>query len=123
MKRINLQSTTQDAIEETEREANLLSTLEHPNIIRYVESFRSWDSHLNIVMHYCEGGDLYTKIRKKRSQNEVFEEEKVIEWCIQICMALQYIHERHILHRDLKSQNIFLTKQEIIKIGDFGISR
>jgi len=123
MKRINLHSTNQDAIEDTEREAKLLSTLKHPNIIRYVESFRSWDSHINIVMYYCEGGDLYTKMKKTKSENEMFEEAKVIEWCIQISMALEYIHERNILHRDLKSKNIFLTKQEIIKIGDFGISR
>ena len=74
-------------------------------------------------MYYCEGGDLYTKIRKKQSENQIFEETKVIEWCIQICMALEYIHERHIVHRDLKTRNIFLTKQEIIKVGDFGISR
>ncbi len=123
LKRINLQSATQYVREATEREANLLSTLKHPNIITYVEAFYSWDSHLNIVMHYCEGGDLYTKIRTKQSEGEMFEETKVIEWCIQICMALEYIHNRNILHRDLKPQNIFLTKQEIIKVGDFGISR
>jgi NIMA (never in mitosis gene a)-related kinase len=113
----------QDAREATEQEVKLLSTLKHPNIIRYIESFHSWDSHLNIVMYYCEGGDLYSKIKKKRSEDQMFEEGKVIEWCIQICMALEYIHKRRILHRDLKTQNIFLTKQEIIKVGDFGISR
>ncbi|CAF1209089.1 unnamed protein product [Rotaria sordida] len=58
LKRLDLQSITDEGQEIAEREANLLSTLKHPNIVTYVESFRSWDSHLNIVMHYCDGGDL-----------------------------------------------------------------
>jgi NIMA (never in mitosis gene a)-related kinase len=74
-------------------------------------------------MIYYEGGDLYTKINQKKSDGQMFEETKVIEWCIQICMALEYIHEQNILHRDIKPQNIFLSKDEIIKLGDFGISR
>lgn len=123
MKRINLQSIKHDVLDETEREAKLLSTLKHPNIIHYIESFRSCDSYLNIVTSYYEGGDLYTKIKQKKSDGQMFEETKVIEWCIQICMALDYLHKRHILHRDIKTKNIFLTKQEIIKVGDFGISR
>jgi NIMA (never in mitosis gene a)-related kinase len=123
LKRLNLQCTTEAAQETAEREVQLLSTLKHPNIVTYVESCLSWDLYLNIIMHYCEGGDLYTKIREKEAENQLFEELKVVEWCIQICMALQYIHEKHIVHRDLKTQNIFLTKYEIIKIGDFGISK
>jgi NIMA (never in mitosis gene a)-related kinase len=74
-------------------------------------------------MYYCQGGDLYTKIQEKRSEDRMFEEAKIIEWCIQICMALEYLHERHIVHRDLKTQNIFLTQYEIIKVGDLGISK
>ena len=44
-------------------------------------------------------------------------------WLIQICFGLQFIHKKNILHRDLKTQNIFLTSQNLIKIGDFGISK
>ncbi|TMS19573.1 Serine/threonine-protein kinase Nek4 [Larimichthys crocea] len=52
-----------------------------------------------------------------------YPERQVVEWFVQIAMALQYLHERNILHRDLKTQNIFLTKTNIIKVGDLGIAR
>ena len=48
------------------REAQLLSSLQHPNIVAYIESFRSRDRHLNIVMAFCEGGDLYTKLKYRK---------------------------------------------------------
>jgi NIMA (never in mitosis gene a)-related kinase len=104
-----------------EREAQLLSSLKHPNIGAYIESFLSRDRHLNIVMAFCEGGDLYTKIKYRKKQ--LLNEEQIIEWFIQITLAIQYMHERSILHRDLKTQNVFLTKQEIVKVGDLGIAK
>lgn len=53
----------------------------------------------------------------------MFSESQVLEWFTQICLGLKHIHDRKILHRDLKGQNIFLTKQGIVKIGDFGIAK
>ncbi|CAF3705672.1 unnamed protein product [Rotaria socialis] len=127
LKRLDLRpsanSPSQNDIESAEREAKLLSTLKHPNIVAYIESFCSNDGCLNIVMAYCEGGDLYTKLKEKKAKKESLAEDQLIEWFIQICMALQYIHEKNILHRDLKTQNIFLTKHDIVKVGDLGIAR
>ncbi|XP_051531549.1 serine/threonine-protein kinase Nek4-like isoform X2 [Myxocyprinus asiaticus] len=72
-------------------------------------------------MGFCEGGDLYHRL--KQQKGELLPERQVVEWFVQIAMALQYLHEKHILHRDLKTQNIFLTKTNIIKVGDLGIAR
>ncbi|XP_051529010.1 serine/threonine-protein kinase Nek4-like isoform X3 [Myxocyprinus asiaticus] len=72
-------------------------------------------------MGFCEGGDLYHRL--KQQKGELLLEKQVVEWFVQIAMALQYLHEKHILHRDLKTQNIFLTKTNIIKVGDLGIAR
>ena len=46
-----------------------------------------------------------------------------MNWFVQLCLSLEYIHRRKILHRDIKSQNVFLTKSNTIKVGDFGISK
>lgn len=93
LKRLDLRSSltnpTQNDIESAEREAKLLSTLKHPNIVAYTESFRSNDGFLNIVMTYCEGGDLYTKLKEKKNLKQTLSEDQIIEWFIQICMALQ----------------------------------
>ncbi|XP_045153447.1 serine/threonine-protein kinase Nek4 [Echinops telfairi] len=72
-------------------------------------------------MGFCEGGDLYRKLKEQRGQ--LLPESQVVEWFVQIAMALQYLHEKHILHRDLKTQNVFLTRTNIIKVGDLGIAR
>ncbi|CAD5115258.1 DgyrCDS4252 [Dimorphilus gyrociliatus] len=103
-----------------EQEAKLLSKLHHPNIVTYKDSFEN-NGHLYIAMGFCEGGDLFSKLKEQRSVP--LEERQIVEWFVQISMALQYMHERNILHRDLKTQNIFLTKASIIKVGDLGIAK
>ncbi len=74
-------------------------------------------------MDFADGGDLYTRIAQHKKLGKLFEEEQVIEWFLQICLALKHIHSQRILHRDLKTQNIFLTSKGEVKIGDFGIAR
>jgi len=106
-----------------ELEAKLLSKLRHPNIVSYRDSFEGGDGFLYIVMGFAEGGDLYTKLREHRERKDYLSEVQVVRWFIQICMAIQYLHQRHILHRDLKTQNIFLTRTKMIKVGDLGIAK
>lgn len=120
LKKINLKKASSRERRSAEQEAKLLSKLKHPNIVSYKDSFEK-DGYLYIAMQYCEGGDLYNKLKEQRGA--LLEERQLVEWFVQIAMALQYMHERNILHRDLKTQNIFLTKSKIIKIGDLGIAR
>ena len=74
-------------------------------------------------MDYADGGDLYTKIAQQKKQGKYFDEEVILGWFLQLCLALKHIHSQRILHRDLKTQNIFLTSKGEVKIGDFGIAR
>lgn len=101
-------------------EVKILSTLRHKNIVRYKEAFIH-EKNLCICMEYADDGDLASKI--KQQAGKLFLELKVIDWFVQILIAVKYIHGLHILHRDLKSQNIFLTSSGLVKVGDFGISR
>ena len=72
-------------------------------------------------MDYADGGDLSMKIREQNGK--FFPENKILDWFTQVCLAIKHIHDRKILHRDIKSQNIFLMKNGQIKLGDFGIAK
>ena len=74
-----------------------------------------------MVMDYADGGDLSQKI--KRRNGEFFSESQILDWFTQVCLAIKHIHDRKIIHRDIKSGNIFLTKNNLVKLGDFGISK
>ncbi|GIY07375.1 hypothetical protein CEXT_488981 [Caerostris extrusa] len=102
------------------KEVEVLSQMKHPNIITYHKSFEE-NGNLYIVTDYCDGGDLYSKIRTQNGN--YFKEDQILDWFVQICLAVKHVHDRRILHRDIKTQNIFLTKSGIAKLGDFGIAR
>jgi len=106
-------------------EAKILEKLKHPNIIKFIEVFRSTkpSAMLNIVMDFADGGDLQRKIKEYQKEGRSFNEDTILDWFTQLCLAIKHIHDRKILHRDLKSQNVFLTLNGIIKLGDFGIAK
>ena len=72
-------------------------------------------------MSYAEGGDLSKKIKEAKGVH--FHESIILGWFTQVSLALKHIHERKVIHRDLKCENIFLTKDNLVKIGDFGIAK
>ncbi|KAL0478977.1 hypothetical protein AKO1_007845 [Acrasis kona] len=120
MKQINITSMSDREKQEAMNEVNVLSGLKHPNIVQYITSFTA-EGRLNIVMEYAECGDIYEKI--KLQKGALFPEEQILDWFIQIALAVKYTHDKRILHRDLKTQNIFISKNNTIKLGDFGIAR
>ncbi|NXU82363.1 NEK1 kinase, partial [Xiphorhynchus elegans] len=120
IKEINISKMSNKEREESRREVAVLANVKHPNIVLYRESFEE-NGCLYIVMDYCEGGDLFKKINAQKGV--LFSEDQILDWFVQICLALKHIHDRKILHRDIKSQNIFLTKDGTIQLGDFGIAR
>lgn len=89
-----------------EQEAKLLSKLRHPNIVSYKDSFESEEGFLYIVMGFCDGGDLYNRL--KQQKNAALEERQVVEWFVQIAMALQV---RNAWWRTLLSYNNILDIQ------------
>jgi len=106
-------------------EVQLLSQLAHVNVIRCEGWF--WDSIKNslfIVLEYCECGDLHKLIEKRKAKSRYFEEKYIWHIFYHICLGVRHLHENGIVHRDLKSLNIMLTRNySTAKIADLGVSR
>ncbi|RVE58504.1 hypothetical protein OJAV_G00209840 [Oryzias javanicus] len=121
IKQINLKKMSAKEKESSKKEVTLLSKMNHPNIVSFIASFLEKGS-LYIVMEFCDGGDLLKKINMQRGVP--FSEEQILDLFVQICLGLKHIHDKKVLHRDIKSQNIFLTDGGMkAKLGDFGIAR
>jgi len=104
-------------------EVTALRALQHPFIVKYRESFVHNRRYLCIVMHYCPHGDLSTILKRRREKHQYLSESQILHWFVQTALALKHIHEKGILHRDLKTENLFLDSQNNIQVGDFGIGR
>lgn len=122
IKEISMEDMQDTEVRNTERESAILLTMDHPNIVRGIESFKE-DGFLYIAMTYCEHGELTSLIKRHHKSQMHFEESQVLRWIAQLASALWYIHSKGLIHRDLKSQNIFLDQDLNVHIGDFGIAR
>nr|XP_055071896.1 serine/threonine-protein kinase Nek5 [Misgurnus anguillicaudatus]XP_055071897.1 serine/threonine-protein kinase Nek5 [Misgurnus anguillicaudatus]XP_055071898.1 serine/threonine-protein kinase Nek5 [Misgurnus anguillicaudatus]XP_055071899.1 serine/threonine-protein kinase Nek5 [Misgurnus anguillicaudatus]XP_055071900.1 serine/threonine-protein kinase Nek5 [Misgurnus anguillicaudatus]XP_055071901.1 serine/threonine-protein kinase Nek5 [Misgurnus anguillicaudatus]XP_055071904.1 serine/threoni len=121
IKEINLRQMSTRDQDASRKEVIVLSKMRHPNIVRFYKSFYD-RNHLYILMEYCDAGDLMNTIKMQRGR--AFTEQQIIDWFVQICLGLKHIHDRKVLHRDIKTQNIFLTDGGLkVKLGDFGIAR
>ena len=72
-------------------------------------------------MTYCDGGDLAERL--KRNGRKRFKETQVLHWFVQMALGVHFLHENRVLHRDLKTQNIFLLGNGRLVLGDLGISK
>ncbi|NWS32194.1 E2AK2 kinase, partial [Polioptila caerulea] len=120
--------------EKVKREAEGLAKLTHENIVRYHCSWKGYD-HIKypdssqnsdkeilcffIQMEFCEQGTLEKWIAKNREHRKYHEMAQ--NKFLQIVKGVQYIHSEELIHRDLKPQNIFISHDNKIKIGDFGL--
>ncbi|EGR33342.1 protein kinase domain protein [Ichthyophthirius multifiliis] len=136
LKKINIKHMKQKHQTEALKEAQILRKVKNDNIIRYYTSFVE-NYCLYIVMEYADGGDLqqvsnffikqiqfFKKLlRDKREKKKCFSESQIWEFAQDLIKAVDYLHRNNIIHRDIKTLNIFLTKDNKIKLGDLGVSK
>ena len=110
----------ESAIARFEREANILQQLRHPHIVRYRASGTHKPSRTKfIAMEFIDGEPL-DAILKRRGR---ISWEDVVHWGKQLCSALQHAHDKGIIHRDLKPSNLMITRDNNLKLTDFGIAK
>ena len=111
-------SRKKSMIDALKREIGLLRDLRHPNIVQYLGCSSSTE-HLNIFLEYVAGGSVQTMLNSYGALPEPL----VRSFVRQILTGLSYLHNRDIIHRDIKGANILVDNKGTIKISDFGISK
>lgn len=104
------------------KEVRLLESLDHPNIIKYLDSFIE-GNQLFIAIEWAERGDLKKLIKKCIAEDLSIDERRIWEYLYQIGSALKHMQEKRIMHRDLKPANIFIVSDGNVKLGDLGLGR
>ena len=122
IKQIPLSGLSEKERNEVEQEAKILHSINSNYVVKYYDSFKE-NENLNIVMEYCDGGDLNDFLIEKKKFGQPLEEPFIWKIFIKITIGLADIHKLKILHRDLKTLNIFLKQNFDIKIGDLGVAK
>lgn len=117
IKEIDTAKLPKEGAFEAMQEIATLAALDSHFIVGYMDSFID-DTSINIIMEYCQHGDLSTCIKKQNGRP--FAANFIWKVFIHICLGVNYLHSRNFIHRDLKSLNVFLTKDNSAKIGDLG---
>ena len=124
LKRVELNKMMPNEKDNSLNEIRLLSSVNHVNIISYKESFYEEDTNtLNLILEYADAGDLQSKISAHKNVQKYFNEKTIWSIFIQMVQGIKVLHDKNIIHRDLKSANIFLMKNGVCKLGDLNVSK
>ena len=115
LKEIDLDAA-EDDIDDIQREVSILAQLDSPHITKYLSAFSSGHI-LSVVMEYCAGGSAADLLK-----SGPFDEIVLATMLLPVVQALEYLHARGFLHRDIKAANILLTSAGSVKLADFGVS-
>ena len=102
------------------QEVKILRTLDHPNIVKYFETFED-EKYIFMVTEFCPGGELFDNLYK--SGRETFSEQEAAEIMFKILQALTHCHTYKIAHRDIKPANIMFGEEGVVKLIDFGLAK
>ena len=124
LKRVNLKNLNPKERMNSLNEIRFLASISHQNIISYKESFyEEKTGNLNLVLEYANDGDLHSKIFQQKNKKVYFKEKQIWSYFIQLVKGLKVLHDNNLMHRDLKTANIFLMKNGICKLGDLNVAK
>ena len=124
LKKVKLLNLSEKEKQNALNEVRILASVKSQFVISYKEAFfDEKDSTLCIIMEYADNGDLYQKIVEHKKSAKFFEEIDIWKIFIQLVKGLKALHELNILHRDLKSANVFLCTDGSAKLGDLNVSK
>jgi len=112
-------SPTSSFGEQLDREAKILRDLAHPNVVLLLDVARTASGRPFLVLENVEGPSLHQLLAKKR----VLGVETSLAVACGLCAALEHVHERGVVHRDVKPSNVLLTNTGVVKMIDFGIAQ
>jgi len=122
MKKIDISKIKEDkVIKLMENETKILADLDNPMVVKYYKTFNE-DGALFILMEFMDNGDIGGIYKASKILEKPIPEEKIYDIFIQALRGLTYIHSKNLLHRDIKPDNLFITVDGTVKIGDFGVS-
>lgn len=125
IKCISIFQMDKKSIENTLTEVRILCSISHPNIVEYKDAFLNKnDTELCLVMEYVGGGDLSTKIAECAKRKVRINEATIWKYFVQTLAGLKALNDMKIIHRDIKSANLFLTEDfEMVKLGDMNVAK
>ncbi len=125
LKKVKLGSMSSKERENAINEVRILASIKHPNVIQYKEAFVDSSSKcLCIIMEYAEDGDVFQKILRHQKERTYIKERQIWKILIHTVWGLHAMHAINVMHRDLKSANIFLMEEEALaKLGDMNVSK
>ena len=124
LKKVNMKKLSDKEKENALNEVRILASIQSPFVIGYKEAFFDDDSmNLCIVMELATGGDIQSLIQKHIRSRTYIPEHEIWQFLIQILKGLKALHDKKIIHRDLKAANVFISLDGRAKIGDLNVSK
>lgn len=120
-KEVQLDHLDEQTVLQLFTEVKVLEALHHPYVISIKESYRTESNKLVMILEHASGGDLKDLIRSRKG--EMYEEKQLGKWMLQLSLAVKFAHDNKVLHRDIKSSNVFIAGNGDLKLGDFGMAR